>query len=74
MSNPERVTANHRIRELVNGQFVAEERQRSLWLFYCWTAIDMKSPQFLWRPSDQYYKDCIGSRDGALNAIAHRGA
>lgn len=69
---PEYITARHRIRTLVNGLVIAEERKG--WLFPEWHAIDLKSPQFYWAPSDQYYRDCLGTRDQAINAIAHRGA
>lgn len=61
-----------RVRQLIDGRWVAEERT-GWWIFERWLAIDLKSPFFLWSPSDQFYAECVGTYEKAIAAIALRG-
>jgi hypothetical protein len=61
-----------RLRQLVDGRWVAEERH-GWWIFVRWIAIDLKYPQYVWKPSEQYYKDCLGTQEEAIRGLAKRG-
>lgn len=57
-----------RIRRLIDGRYVAE--QRLGWIFRRWEGIDLQSPGFTWMPGSRFYKDCIGTREQCINALA----
>jgi hypothetical protein len=60
-----------RIRQLIDGRYVAEERRG--WIFKTWVAVDLKSPNFCWDVNDKFYRDCIGDAAQCLKALAGRG-
>lgn len=62
----------YRIRQLINGKFVAELK-RGFWPFVYWTAIDLREPKFTWSPSSAWYRDCMGTEEECKRALASRG-
>lgn len=69
MNKLERISSRHRIRKLLDGRYVAEERT----CLFFWEAIDLSHPQFKWKRGSNLYRCCIGSREDAIKAIAARG-
>ena len=61
-----------RLRQLIDGRWVAEERH-GWWIFAKWIAIDLRTPRHLWKPDCQFYKDCIGTYEEAIRGLSMRG-
>lgn len=60
-----------RIRQVCDGRFIAEVARG--FLFPKWYGVDLISSPFCWDKENGNYRDCLGTRDQCVRALAQRG-
>jgi hypothetical protein len=60
-----------RIRQVCDGRFIAEVVRGAL--FPKWHGVDLRSSPYCWDKENGNYRDCIGTQEECLKALALRG-